>query len=339
MRTSYARRPPAGDVARRLPRDPQGRPLPGVPACRVQRDDGLARRARRAGRDLERHAVLLAAVGAHRARHVAAPRARRDVGDDAAAAPRRASATSSSPTVAPPLYRRTPIVTLSESSQARAGRTTSASSAERVTVVPPGIDPRFSPGGAKSPTPLVVAVGRLVPVKRFDVLIDALVALQGRHPGARGGDRRRGLRPRSARGADPRRAAPSAGSACPGRIDDDELVDLYRRAWVLASASAHEGWGMTITEAAACGTPGGRERVAGHADAVVDGRHRAPRRRRRRAARRARPGPARRRPAHAHRAHARPAHAARFTWAATARGTLEVLAAAAIARRRRHGDR
>ena len=29
----------------------------------VQRDDGLARRQRRAGRDLERHAVLLAAVG------------------------------------------------------------------------------------------------------------------------------------------------------------------------------------------------------------------------------------------------------------------------------------
>ena len=40
----------------------------------------------------------------------------------------------------------------------------------------------------------------------------------------------------------------------PGRIDEDAKVDLYRRAWVLASASAREGWGMTITEAAACGT-------------------------------------------------------------------------------------
>ena len=47
-------------------------------------------------------------------------------------------------------------------------------------VVPPGIDPRFSPGGEKSPTPLVVAVGRLVPVKRFELLIAALVAAEGR---------------------------------------------------------------------------------------------------------------------------------------------------------------
>ena len=35
----------------------------------------------------------------------------------------------------------------------------------------PGIDPRFQPGGERSPVPLVVAVGRLVPVKHFDALI------------------------------------------------------------------------------------------------------------------------------------------------------------------------
>ena len=33
------------------------------------------------------------------------------------------------------------------------------------------------------------------------------------------------------------------------------LLAADRRAWVLASASVAEGWGMTITEAAACGTP------------------------------------------------------------------------------------
>jgi glycosyltransferase involved in cell wall biosynthesis len=59
--------------------------------------------------------------------------------------------------------------------------------------------------------------------------------------------------------------------ALPGRVPDDELVALYRRAWVLASASAREGWGMTVTEAAACGTPAVVTRIAGHADAVVDG--------------------------------------------------------------------
>ncbi len=57
-----------------------------------------------------------------------------------------------------------------------------------------------------------------------------------------------------------------------GRINDDDLVALYRRAWVVASASVSEGWGMTLTEAAACGTPAVATRIAGHADAVDNGR-------------------------------------------------------------------
>ena len=57
----------------------------------------------------------------------------------------------------------------------------------------------------------------------------------------------------------------------PGRVDDDELVDWYRRAWVVASSSQREGWGMTLTEAAACGTPAVATAIAGHADAVLDG--------------------------------------------------------------------
>ena len=88
IRTSYAAGHPQVSWRDGYRVDPQGRSLPRVPARRVQRDDGLARRPRRAGGDLERHAVLLAAVVAHRARHLAAPRARGDVADDAAAAAR-----------------------------------------------------------------------------------------------------------------------------------------------------------------------------------------------------------------------------------------------------------
>ena len=58
----------------------------------------------------------------------------------------------------------------------------------------------------------------------------------------------------------------------PGRLSDDELRDLYRRAWVAVSASTREGWGMTLTEAAACGTPTVATDIAGHADAVAAGR-------------------------------------------------------------------
>ena len=55
-----------------------------------------------------------------------------------------------------------------------------------------------------------------------------------------------------------------------GRVDDDELVDLYRQAWMVASTSVREGWGMTLTEAAACGTPAVATRISGHCDSVVD---------------------------------------------------------------------
>src|SRR5947199_8101053 len=74
------------------------------------------------------------------------------------------------------------MVTLSESSKRELVRDLGFKPS-RVSVVAPGIDPQYTPGGSKSPTPLVVAVGRLVPVKQFDVLVDALVALKARHPG------------------------------------------------------------------------------------------------------------------------------------------------------------
>jgi glycosyltransferase involved in cell wall biosynthesis len=171
--------------------------------------------------------------------------------------------------LAPPLYRRTRVVTLSPSSRDEIVEMLGFDR-DRVTVVPPGVDPRFTVGGVRAREPLVVAVGRLVPVKRFDLLIDALVALRARHPGLQAVIVGEGYeRPRLER----RVAAAGATDwlTMPGRLADDALVALYRRAWVLTSLSTREGWGMTVTEAAACGTPAVVSRIAGHRDAVDDG--------------------------------------------------------------------
>jgi glycosyltransferase involved in cell wall biosynthesis len=171
--------------------------------------------------------------------------------------------------IAPPLYRRTPIVTLAESSR-RELVDELGFDAERVTVVSPGIDPKFGPGGEKSPTPLVVAVGRLTPVKRFHLLVEALIEAKRDCPALEAvivgeGYERPSLEALVAE------AGASGWLRLPGRLPDDELVALYRRAWVLAASSAREGWGMTITEAAACGTPAVVTRISGHSDAVVEG--------------------------------------------------------------------
>jgi len=172
--------------------------------------------------------------------------------------------------IAPLLYRRTRIITLSTSSKEElVGEMGFRDS--RVDVVPPGIDERFSPGGDRSPVPLVVAVGRLVPVKRYDVLLRVLAELKPRHPELRAviaseGYERPALETlRAELGADD-------WIDLPGWMSDDAIVDLYRRAWVLASASSREGWDMTVTEAAACGTPAVVTDIAGHRDAVDPGR-------------------------------------------------------------------
>jgi glycosyltransferase involved in cell wall biosynthesis len=118
---------------------------------------------------------------------------------------------------------------------------------------------------------LVVAVGRLVPVKRFEVMIEALVRVKRRHPDlvaviAGEGYERPMLEDLiRARGAE-------SWISLPGYIADDVLVGLYRAAWVVASSSLREGWGMTVTEAGACGTPAVASRISGHRDAVIDDR-------------------------------------------------------------------
>jgi glycosyltransferase involved in cell wall biosynthesis len=137
-------------------------------------------------------------------------------------------------------------------------------------VVEPGVDDMYQPGPQRSPRPLVVAVGRLVPYKRFDRLIEVLVELRRRHPDleaviAGEGQERGALEQLVSRhGA-------QDWLTLPGRISDEALVDLYQRAWVLASTSAYEGWGLTITEGAACATPAVVSPISGHRDAVADG--------------------------------------------------------------------
>jgi len=170
--------------------------------------------------------------------------------------------------IAPPLYRGTRIATLSESSRADILRQLHLRP-EKVDVVPPGIDPRFVPG-TESPTPLVVAVGRLVPSKHVDQLVLAAAHARRTVPDLRlvvVGDGYERLNVEAAIDAGDGRDWVELA----GRVSDDQLVSLYQRAWVLASASSHEGWGMSCTEAAACATPAVVTDIAGHRDAVVDG--------------------------------------------------------------------
>jgi glycosyltransferase involved in cell wall biosynthesis len=229
--------------------------------------------------------------------------------------------------VAPLAYRGTKIVTLSESSKADIVDMLRLR-ADHIDVVPPGVDPMFSPGGARTPNASVVAVGRLVPVKRYDLLIRAVAQARAARPDLTLTIVGEGYE-RNALSALVRELDADAWVNLAGRVGPSELVELYRSAWLVASASAREGWGMSLTEAAACGTPAVATRIAGHLDATVDGEAgllaagtvndlgSAITRVVTDDALRARLGAGAR------------AHAQRFTWEATATGVLRALASTA----------
>jgi glycosyltransferase involved in cell wall biosynthesis len=170
-------------------------------------------------------------------------------------------------TVVPRVYRSTPVVTLAETGRAELRH----AGFGRVEVIEPGVDERFNRGDS-FPAPessRLVAVGRLAPVKRWFALLEAVAPLADRRPGLTldlvGDGPERSAIEEWAQRRDAR------WLTVHGHVDDETLVDLYRRATLVVSASSAEGWGMTITEAARCGVPSVVTDVLGHRAAVIDG--------------------------------------------------------------------
>ena len=171
--------------------------------------------------------------------------------------------------IAPPFYRRTRTLTPSEATRDELIRL--GFHPDHVTAVNNGVDPFFSPDGERSPEPLVVGVGRLAPVKRFDRLIEAAIVARRRVPAMRlvvvgeGPEKHRLeelIRLHDA----------SSWITLAGHLRHHELRSMYQQAWLVSSASLAEGWGLTMTEAAACGTPAVATNISGHRCSVIDGR-------------------------------------------------------------------
>jgi glycosyltransferase involved in cell wall biosynthesis len=171
--------------------------------------------------------------------------------------------------IAPPVYRRSRIITPSESARDEIVSLLNIP-ARQIDVVHNGLGHAFKPGGDKSAHPSIVAVGRLVPVKRHDLLIRAAAVARQSVPDltltivGEGYERER-------LDAVVRELDAEAWVQLTGRVSEASLVRLYQEAWVASSTSAREGWGLSLTEAAACGTPAVATRIAGHIDAVRDG--------------------------------------------------------------------
>lgn len=122
----------------------------------------------------------------------------------------------------------------------------------------------------RDPEPTITVVSRLVPHKRVDVLLAQLAVAAAAEPKLRV----------DIVGDGPERVRLTALAAELGLGDvvtfhgfqPDEIRDeLLRRAWLTMSTSHHEGWGLSIIEAAAYGVPTLALRVPGVRDSVVNG--------------------------------------------------------------------
>ncbi len=130
----------------------------------------------------------------------------------------------------------------------------------------------FRPTGVpKSPTPLIGYFGRLKRYKSVDQLLQALPLVLKTEPALRvlivgeGDDR-----PRLQRLA--RDLGVHDSVTFTGFVSDQEKIRLLQQMWFKVATSSKEGWGLTVTEANACGTPAIASDVPGLRDAVQDGK-------------------------------------------------------------------
>jgi glycosyltransferase involved in cell wall biosynthesis len=155
----------------------------------------------------------------------------------------------------PSAYRRAGFHAISEST--RDDLVARGVAPDRIRVIHPGVDDRWfspSPAAPRSGEPRFLYVGRLKRYKGIGLAIQALAAARRTRPELRlniagTGDQRAELE-RLATELDQQSAVTFHGF-----VNETQKLSLLRGAWANLFPSPKEGWGITIVEAAACGTP------------------------------------------------------------------------------------
>jgi glycosyltransferase involved in cell wall biosynthesis len=145
---------------------------------------------------------------------------------------------------------------------------------DRIVVIHPGVDPvRFRPDPAldRSQPPSFLYVGRLKRYKGVDLALQALALVRRELPVVRleiagSGDDRPRLE------GVVRSLGLGDAVTFHGFVDESTKIELFRSTWANLFPSPKEGWGITVMEAAACGTPSIASDSPGLRDSVQAGR-------------------------------------------------------------------
>lgn len=131
---------------------------------------------------------------------------------------------------------------------------------DRIRVIPLGVGPTFTPDPSprRAAPAYVLHVGELHARRDVTGILEAVVHCRASAPALNdlrlvlvGADRGTLGEIRT----HARRLGAEGALDVRGVVDEPALIDLYRRAAVLAHASRYEGFGLPILEAMACGTP------------------------------------------------------------------------------------
>ncbi|HLN89882.1 MAG TPA: glycosyltransferase family 4 protein, partial [Candidatus Binatia bacterium] len=136
----------------------------------------------------------------------------------------------------------------------------------RMRVIPNGVDTDFYKPMEKSPSPTILWVGRVKRYKRVNHILLAFSIVEKQLPDAKliivgMGDYLEEIKLLA-------KELSLKNVFFPGFVEEDEKAQLMASSWVVVSSSFIEGWGMTITESAACGTPAVAYDVPGLRDSI-----------------------------------------------------------------------
>ena len=169
----------------------------------------------------------------------------------------------------PILYKNSQIVTVSNSSKEEI--TKLGFDSNKISIINPGIDTLDLGKVVKSPNPVVSYLGRLKPYKNVDIGIKAFKDVLKVFPNAKmyiaGDGESKGALMSLAKTLGIEKSVYFTG-----KVTEQQKAEIFARSWVSFQLSQVEGWGITVIEANAYGTPVVASRVNGLKDSILDGK-------------------------------------------------------------------
>ncbi len=168
----------------------------------------------------------------------------------------------------PLIYRRIPIITVSESSKLDLIKF--GIPKDNIIVIHNGIDdnPHESSDYLKSPFPHILYLGRLKRYKNLEQLIIATKYVTEKLPDVKLSIAGEGDRDYKFELKKLANELNLNNIQFHGFVNNQEKLELMRKAWVFVTTSEREGWGLTVIEANACKTPAIVTDVQGLRDTV-----------------------------------------------------------------------